>query len=1182
MFKKHWNHLYRGRNKRGSSLAGETKQCRFETLEPRMMLAADFQITEFLASNDSSFVDEDGADSDWLEITNVGDAIGSLNGWYLADNDTNLTKWQIPDVSLAPQERLLVWASNKDRRDPLSELHTNFKLRASGEYLALIEPDGFTVATEFSPGFPPQFTDVSYGAAETANITTLVDRSTPVQTFVPTSGLLGTSWTEIGFTPGGGWTSGSTMGVGYDGNLDYQPWIDTDIGAQMYSVNSSAYIRAPFTHSTSTSGSLRLSIKYDDGFAAYLNGQEILSRNAPASSAWNSSALADRSDSLAIVDEVIDLTAHTNLLVDGPNVLAIHGLNVVADSSDFLIDASLDLTEIVYGTDRFFVVPSPGLSNFEASLDTAPFLTELSHGGPMPADNQDIVVTAKALPQGAVIQDVTLHYRIMFGAVASTPMFDDGSHGDGDAGDGVYGASIPHTLSEPGEMVRYYVTAMDVLGQSSRFPFFASPDATEYAGTVIADPTVSSQLPIYHWFVDDPTWFDNGNGTNNYNEKAAALFYDGELYDNIVVNAKGRFSGQDATPKIEFNFASDKEFVYSPSQESVKKFDLASIYQDPSASRLTLGFDVFREAGSNAPLAFPVHTRLNGQFYRLSVFVERINKPFLERTGLDREGAVYKADGVYDATNQWLLPGADIGTTAGMEKTNRDDIDPSFSDLQALIAGVSPANPNRQQYLLDNVDLPEFYSTLATYTITKHYDSATHNYYVYRDSDGDGLWRLVPWDIDEIWDRLQEPVFGRYFSGHPFIGSSSVPSWSTNHWNRLIDAVVDSPLTRELYLRRLRTLMDQILQPPGTPVANRVLDNRVDALVATLSTEANTTIDTWGLQAGSSWGSFTSLAQGVNHLKDKFQGRRSYLYSLSIIPSAQPFVSNLTIGDFDANPVSGNQGEEYIEIVNPNSFAVDISGWSLTNAVDHTFYPGTVIPSLGSLYVVRDLIDFRQRSSGPSTGQGLVIQGDYRGGLSTAGETLELRNDAGSVIATKDIPATVADFDLDGDVDGDDFFVWGDNFGLQLGAAKTQGDADDDGDVDGNDFLIWQANFGSGSSLGSGAAGGAAHTPSEQRQRAADNWLTGFRRPTMSVVMQPLIEEVIEILVALPPDDGNDAPWARNRPVESSRGPEVGDRSRTSEYRTERDIAFESLLGPIFRENLVAGRHGHENNLAKI
>jgi len=644
------------------------KRCRFEKLESRMMLAADFRITEFLASNDSAFVDEDGEDSDWLEVTNVGDANGSLLGWSLTDNDLDLTKWQIPDVSLAPQERLIVWASNKDRSDPSSELHANFKLSAGGEFLALVEPDGFTIASQFAPEYPAQFTDVSYGTTETAVVTSLIDSSTEVHAFVPTSNVLGTSWTATGFTPGIGWTSGSSMGVGYDDNPDYLTLINTDINVQMNSENSSAYIRVPFIHSTSNPGTLTLSIKYDDGFVAYLNGQKIVDRNAPETPDWNSMALVDRLDSIAIEDEVIDLSEYTGILVEGNNVLAIHGMNIVPESSDFLINVGLELRQITFGDDRFFVEPSPGESNVEGSLDSTPFLTELSHGEGMPVDNQDIIVTTRALPQGAVIQGVTLHYRIMFGNETSTPMFDDGLHGDGDSGDGIYGASIPHSLFDMGEMVRYYATAMDVLGQSSRFPFFASPEASEYEGTVVADPSVSSQLPIYHWFVQDPDWFRNGNGTNNYNESPAALFYDGEFYDNIIVNAKGRTSGQDVAPKIEFTFASDKKFVYSQTEESVKKFDLAAIYQDPSASRLTLGFEVFRDAGSNAPLAFPVHTRMNGQFYRLSIFVERINKPFLDRTGLDPAGSVYKAEGVYDVTNQWLQPAADIATTDGMRK----------------------------------------------------------------------------------------------------------------------------------------------------------------------------------------------------------------------------------------------------------------------------------------------------------------------------------------------------------------------------------------------------------------------------------------------------------------------------------------------------------------------------------
>jgi hypothetical protein len=61
---------------------------------------------------------------------------------------------------------LVVYASDKNRRDPTKELHTNFSLEANGEYLALVKPDGKTIASEFAPKFPAQFENVSYGITQ--------------------------------------------------------------------------------------------------------------------------------------------------------------------------------------------------------------------------------------------------------------------------------------------------------------------------------------------------------------------------------------------------------------------------------------------------------------------------------------------------------------------------------------------------------------------------------------------------------------------------------------------------------------------------------------------------------------------------------------------------------------------------------------------------------------------------------------------------------------------------------------------------------------------------------------------------------------------------------------------------------------------------------------------------------
>jgi hypothetical protein len=118
-------------------------------------------ISEFLADNDDTLNDEDGDSSDWIELFNPTDERVSLLGWFLSDNPTRPTRWRLPNVALAPQGYLLVFASGKDRSNPANPLHTNFRLDAQGGYLALLDPTT-NVVSHFDP-YPSQLEDVSYG-----------------------------------------------------------------------------------------------------------------------------------------------------------------------------------------------------------------------------------------------------------------------------------------------------------------------------------------------------------------------------------------------------------------------------------------------------------------------------------------------------------------------------------------------------------------------------------------------------------------------------------------------------------------------------------------------------------------------------------------------------------------------------------------------------------------------------------------------------------------------------------------------------------------------------------------------------------------------------------------------------------------------------------------------------------
>ncbi|MEM7387757.1 MAG: lamin tail domain-containing protein, partial [Verrucomicrobiota bacterium] len=150
-----------------------------------------------------------------------------------------------------------------------------------------------------------------------------------------------------------------------------------------------------------------------------------------------------------------------------------------------------------------------------------------------------------------------------------------------------------------------------------------------------------------------------------------------------------------------------------------------------------------------------------------------------------------------------------------------------------------------------------------------------------------------------------------------------------------------------------------------------------------------------------------------NAIKRFFDERRRDLFETyspggtrAIIPSSQPIDAKVDFGEIEFSPSSGNQEEEWVELVNPNSFAIDISGWSIDGGVSFTFKPGTVIPGrslfnpgLNFLYLSPDVVSFRQRAVSPKGGEGRFVQGPYRGHLSNRGETLSLYNAREELVA---------------------------------------------------------------------------------------------------------------------------------------------------------------------------------------
>lgn len=241
--------------------------------------AQTIRINEVVSSN-SIYTDEDGDTPDWLEIHNYGNQDVSMNGWSLTDDENDLTQWTFPDIILAPNEYMLLWASSKN--------------------ITLINT--------------PK---------------TLVNQGDEFKYLIPTNEP-NTNWKTLNFDDST-WTSG-VSGFGY---------ADGDDATIIPNGTKSIFLRKTFTISDlATVSSLILDIDYDDAFVAYINGNEIARANITgAPPAFNSGTITDHEAQIysgGKPDRFL-ITNYSSILTEGENILTIQAHNISSNSSDFTI-----------------------------------------------------------------------------------------------------------------------------------------------------------------------------------------------------------------------------------------------------------------------------------------------------------------------------------------------------------------------------------------------------------------------------------------------------------------------------------------------------------------------------------------------------------------------------------------------------------------------------------------------------------------------------------------------------------------------------------------------------------------------------------------------------------------------------------------------------------------------------
>jgi len=614
--------------------------------------------------------------------------------------------------------------------------------------------------------------------------------------------------------------------------------------------------------------------------------------------------------------------------------------------------------------ETYFTAPTPGTANGPGG----PAMINPGYAPTDPGPGEDVRVWV-SVPSDLKGGAASLTWRLDFSGESILPLLDDGQGADLAAGDGIYSATVPAQAFVQGQMLRWRMEAIEgsTLRSSSLPPFVDPTGSAEYFGTAVRNDAVSSALPRWQYWLQNPAKGETSAGTRT------SVYYNGEFYDNVSVRMRGGSSAWYPKKSYKFDFNKDQRLLF-PSGIRHDEVNINTTWADKAFVRQTLSYELYSLAGCVSSGSYPVRLEQNGAFRSVAIFVEEPGEEsFLQEHGLDPEGALYK---MYNVLNSW---------TGGVEKKTR--LQEGRKDLKQLVQGLAQTSASDLNKLLfDAIDLDQCFNYLAVTSLIHDNDHIAKNYFLYRDSDGDKEWQFIPWDKDLTWGRnytigggvLNDTLWAMKdpFS-HPLFGDQAHPKNDGPH-NILIDRLYANPRTRQMYLRRLRTLMDRFLETP--PIQPHFLESWVDDLVVAMQPDVTLDQALWGIP---NWGAPYSFIEDVDRLKYKYlRKRRQHLYvnhgpaGSGVIPPANPSPP-ITVLFIQGDPASGKMGEEYVILSNPSPLAADISGYSMGGAIRFAVPEGTVMAGGDDLYLSPNVKLFRKRGTSPTGGEGLHVTGPY-------------------------------------------------------------------------------------------------------------------------------------------------------------------------------------------------------------
>ncbi|HKQ39131.1 MAG TPA: CotH kinase family protein, partial [Verrucomicrobiae bacterium] len=494
---------------------------------------------------------------------------------------------------------------------------------------------------------------------------------------------------------------------------------------------------------------------------------------------------------------------------------------------------------------------TPGRPNSVARANIAPSIEDVRHSPAIPSSTDAVTITATVKDESAAGLTVTLFRRnassITPPPFSSQPMFDDGQHNDGLAGDSIYGVVLPAQSNLV--VIEFYVQAADGQGSTRTWPAAAQQVDGSFAQTANAlyqvdDSVYVGGQPMVKLVMTetervelagfDIRQTDAQMNTTFIHRDANAT----QVRYNCGLRIRGAGSRNAAFPNYRLNIPNDRVW------KDVTEVNLNAQF----AYLQVLGSAVAQRSGLPAANSRAVQVRVNGRnlvpgtapYYGTYALMEVINKDYAaNHFALDPGGNIYRgSSGQHAARLDYLGTNSQDYINAGYSKASNSS-DNDWTDLFRLtqVLSTEPDATYAQRLReVANVDLWMRYFALFTLLQSMETSLGTgrgDDYAMYRGAQ-DMRFILLPHDLDTIFGGGDTPVgpTASIFRMVPVVNQAMQPNPAANV--AILNRFMLNPDLVPAYFSELKRLMDSVFSPSElNPLIDQLLGSFVPAATLT-------------------------------------------------------------------------------------------------------------------------------------------------------------------------------------------------------------------------------------------------------------------------------------------------------------------------------------------------------------